>query len=154
MYSVVSTALQMRFEFQKCATFDVFAFPAGSVCFHIKYFWIRQVELVCLQLAVFKVQFYIYIILSAAYCKAPKKKLHCSSTEKFFVQSEVQQRNLNVSSSELLAYILDRKWLHYFDQSIAGLSYCIDNISDCILWFVERFILIKSSVDTCCGIHK
>lgn len=48
MYSVVSTALQMRFEFQKCATFDVFAFPAGSVCFHIKYFWIRQVELVCL----------------------------------------------------------------------------------------------------------
>ena len=27
-------------------------------------------------------------------------------------------------------------------------------IFDCILWFVERFILIKSSVDTCYGIHK
>ena len=67
--------------------------------------------------------------------------------ESFFVQSQIQQRNLKVSSHELLAYILDRKRLHYFDQSIAGIFYGIDNISDCILWFVERFILIKLSVN-------
>lgn len=58
----------------------------------------------------------------------------------------------NVSSFKLLAYILGRKWLHYFYQSIAGVFYGIDNISDCILWFVERFILIKSFVNIYNGI--
>ena len=149
----------MRLEPEKCATFDgmscdVFAFLVGLVFIHVKYFRNRQVEIVCPVSSILQSVVFICIFVSVALIVWHKKICTVLKQRKFFIQSQIQQRNLKVSSRKLLAYILDRKWLHYFDQSIVWIFYGIDNISDCILWFVERFILIKSFVNICNGIHE
>lgn len=132
---------------------DVFAFLVASVFIQVKYFCNRRVELVWPVARILQSVVFIYIFVNVAYNVA-RETCNCTvlKQSKFFVQNAVQQRNLNVSSFKLLAYILGRKWLHYFYQSIAGVFYGIDNISDCILWFVERFILIKSFVNIYNGI--